>query len=69
MEDFRLLTTEEVSEEFKIPAWRLKKLRTTGGGPSYVKFSNARSAAVRYRPDDVREWLKTIKTKSNTQED
>jgi predicted DNA-binding transcriptional regulator AlpA len=50
----RLLSRVEVEERFGITKRYLEELATRGGGPKIVKLGGR---AVRYRPQDIREWI------------
>ena len=48
-----LLTQDEVAELCKLSVRTLERLRTTSGGPKYLKIRSS----VRFRPADVEAWL------------
>jgi excisionase family DNA binding protein len=41
----------------------LNKLRCSGGGPPFLKFGRA----VRYNPDDLKEWLDSRRVRSTSE--
>lgn len=58
------LTEKEAAEIIGAsPAW-LRAKRHYGGGPKYIKFGD-KNGAVRYRLEDLQEWLKA-RERSNT---
>ena len=51
----RLLTEREASEYIgRISRRTLRRYRTNGTGPRYVRLS---PAAIGYRPEDLDEWI------------
>ena len=50
----QLLTTEEAAERLGFKHATLQQWRWAGRGPSFVKFGHY----VRYRSDDLDEWVK-----------
>lgn len=51
-----LLDTKQLAERLSVSIQVIKKWRGLGIGPRFVKLD---SAAVRYRPKDINEWLVT----------
>ncbi|QTH60087.1 helix-turn-helix domain-containing protein [Corynebacterium hindlerae] len=49
------LTTRQVSERTKIPESTLRYMRHAGTGPKSFKLT---ARAVRYREEDVEQWIK-----------
>jgi excisionase family DNA binding protein len=54
-----LLTPEEVAEILKVHPGTLENWRVRGEGPPFVKLGNKRRSAVRYRRQDVENWIYT----------
>lgn len=52
-EVLELLSPEELAASIKMSKKTLAKWRCNGRGPRYVRLGHA----VRYRPQDVTEWL------------
>ncbi|WP_339033634.1 DNA-binding protein [Bradyrhizobium symbiodeficiens] len=50
------LDTESAAAYMGLRAGYLAKLRTLGGGPTFIKMG-----AVRYDPDDLDQWLESRK--------
>jgi len=48
-----LLNETQVADQLAISPRTLQMWRYKGGGPRYLKIG----AAVRYRPEDVEDWL------------
>ena len=48
-----LLTEEEVAKHLKVSLAALRRWRLEGRGPRFLKVS----ALVRYRPEELEEWL------------
>ena len=48
----KIVSTEEVAAYLGLAPITLAKMRTTGGGPRYLKLGRA----VRYRMADVQQW-------------
>lgn len=44
----------------------LNKLRSKGGGPPFIKRAGKRAGAIRYDPDDLDAWLKSLKRRSTS---
>jgi predicted DNA-binding transcriptional regulator AlpA len=59
-----LLTQNEVAEVCKLSVRTLERLRTTSGGPKYLKIRNS----IRYRPVDVEAWLASQIVRSTSEE-
>jgi hypothetical protein len=51
--DDEMLTTRDVSKEYKLTESSLEKWRVAGVGPNYLKLSRK----VMYRRSDVERWL------------
>jgi len=51
-----LLMEEEVSEKLQVSLACLRRWRLQGEGPPYVKMG----PMVRYRPQDIEDWLGTL---------
>lgn len=58
-----LLNESQVAEHFGISVMTLRKFRSSGGGPKYVKIG----ASVRYKPADLEEYVDT-NTRQTTSE-
>jgi predicted DNA-binding transcriptional regulator AlpA len=52
-----LKNRKEASQITGFSAATLAKWATVGKGPRFLKFGTGRSAAVRYRESDLREWI------------
>ena len=52
-----LLTQEQVAEILQIHPGTLENWRTRGEGPRFVKLGNKRRSPIRYRRQDVDDWL------------
>jgi len=61
----RLLTTEKAAQAVGYAPRTLEDLRWRGGGPPYVKLSGA----VRYDPQDLRDWIEDRKVRDTTDAD
>ena len=48
-----LLTQDEAAELLKLSVRTVERLRTSGGGPKFLKIRNS----VRYRLEDVQSWV------------
>jgi len=49
----RLLSRQEVEDQYGISKRFLETARTTGVGPVFVRIGRL----VRYRPDDIEQWI------------
>ncbi|HOQ47571.1 MAG TPA: helix-turn-helix domain-containing protein [Bryobacteraceae bacterium] len=56
----RLLNEWQVADSCSISVLTLRKWRSEGRGPRYVKIG----ALVRYRPDDVDAWIQSHASQS-----
>jgi predicted DNA-binding transcriptional regulator AlpA len=54
----RLLNERQVADSCSISVLTLRKWRSEGRGPRYVKIG----ALVRYRPEDVEVWIQSHET-------
>jgi excisionase family DNA binding protein len=63
MEHDTILTTEEAARYLKVSKRYLEKLRTTGGGPVFLKADRI----VRYRRRDLEEYLESLQARSTSQ--
>lgn len=52
-----LLTADAVSEILKISVGTLENWRQKGYGPAYLKLGGKRRSPVRYRRQDVDDWI------------
>lgn len=52
----KLLTTSEAGEILSMTRGALAQLRYLGTGPKFVKLTGR---AVRYRPEDIDEWIES----------
>ena len=59
-----ILSTDQAAVDYNIPRRVLTDLRTSGGGPTYIKVSHR---CVRYRRGDIEQWL-SERTKRFTQQ-
>lgn len=53
----RLLTQEQAAEFLTLSPRTLADWRCQGFGPRYRKLGTGRNAPVRYREDELEEWL------------
>jgi excisionase family DNA binding protein len=60
----QLLTTDEAAERLGFKNTTLQQWRWAGRGPNFVKFGHY----VRYRSDDLDEWVKARPSFSSTSE-
>jgi predicted DNA-binding transcriptional regulator AlpA len=68
MEDKRdnppeLLRTSTAAAITGLSTSTLNKLRCTGGGPAFLKLGRA----VRYKPDDLKDWLDSQRVQSTSE--
>jgi predicted DNA-binding transcriptional regulator AlpA len=56
----RLLNERQVADSCAISVLTLRKRRTEGRGPRYVKIGTL----VRYRPEDVDAWIESHEAQS-----
>jgi predicted DNA-binding transcriptional regulator AlpA len=54
-----LLTPEQVAEMLQVHPGTLENWRVRGEGPPFVKLGNKRRSPVRYRRQDVEDWIYT----------
>lgn len=59
MNTAELLTPEEVADLLKVHPGTLENWRVRGEGPRFVKLGNKRRSPVRYRRQDVEDWIFT----------
>jgi hypothetical protein len=52
-----LLTSQEVATLRRIKVQTLRRERSRGKGPPYLKFGQGRGGRVLYRAADLRAWL------------
>lgn len=57
----KVLTEQEAAPQVGLAVSTLQKLRVNGGGPRFLKLGRS----VRYREDDLTEWL-TARVVSST---
>lgn len=57
----RLLTLDELAEWLGVSPATVRDWRVDGKGPPAVKLGEGRNAAVRYRREDVEEWLLQVR--------
>lgn len=55
MDDF--ITSQRLAEELGFRPQTLRRWRSEGRGPRYIRFGDARRGRVRYARRDVAEWL------------
>lgn len=53
----RLLKEKEVAAMLGLSQRTLQGLRHRGGGPRFVKLGGKRTSTVRYRLEDIEEWV------------
>lgn len=53
----RCIDEKQLSECLHVEGSTLRQWRMNGSGPKFLKLGSGRKAAVRYRVDDVAEWL------------
>ncbi|WP_442899803.1 helix-turn-helix transcriptional regulator [Geomonas sp. RF6] len=63
-----LLTEHEVSQRVKMSVHWLRRKRWSGGGIPYVKMSDGRGGAVRYREEDVEVYMRSRGRRSTSEE-
>lgn len=51
------LTEEQVAEMIQVHPGTLQNWRVRGEGPRFVKLGSKRRSPVRYRVQDVEEWM------------
>lgn len=51
----RLLCEQELAQELRVSVASLRRWRLLRQGPNFLKVGSL----VRYRPDDIAEWLET----------
>ena len=56
-----LLTTKEVAEILKVTQVTLRKWRSAETGPSYFCIGEGSRPRVRYRRQDIEEWIKSCR--------
>lgn len=54
-ESGRLLTQEQVADYLQMPVRTMEAWRYSGDGPKFVRIGRR----VRYRPQDVEEWVES----------
>ena len=54
----KLLTPNQLAENLGVKPFALLQYRMNGKGPKYIKLGHL----VRYRQEDVDEWLESIKS-------
>ena len=64
MADLRTYSTAEISEMYGLGKSYLRKLRQLRKGPKYLKLGRM----VRYRKEDVEDWLNTALVEVNPKE-
>jgi hypothetical protein len=60
-----LLTEQQAAEILNYSPRTLQLWRRKGGGPRYIKSHFGRSGGIRYRREDLKEWM-TSHTLTNT---
>ena len=60
-----LLTTHEAATYLRLARPTLERFRLTGGGPAFCKMGGK---AVRYRQEDLDNWLESCVRKSTSDE-
>lgn len=63
-----LLTTRKAAEYLGLKSQTLRKWRTLGGGPRYIRLGDGPRGRVVYRATDLMEWLDS-RTYTNTAEE
>jgi excisionase family DNA binding protein len=53
----QLLTTDEAAALLRIGKNTLRNMRTAGKGPRAVRIGEGRAALVRYRRQEIAEWI------------
>lgn len=51
------MTSREVADYIRVSYVTLRTWRHEGKGPPYVKFADVTSGPVRYRKQDVDDWM------------
>lgn len=62
-----LLTPEQVAEMLQIHPGTLENWRVRGEGPPFVKLGQKRRSSVRYRKQDVEDWIFTDVKRTDAQ--
>lgn len=53
-----LLTEAEAAERLQVSVRTLADARRSGNGPRWIDLGTGSKALVRYRPEDLDEWLR-----------
>ena len=61
-----LMSENQAAEVLQVTPRALQAWRTRGGGPAYLRISHR---CVRYRPEDLEQWLEDRRFESTAQED
>jgi len=61
-----LLSENQAAEVLQVTPRALQAWRTRGGGPPYLRISHR---CVRYKPEDLEQWLEDRRYESTAQED
>ena len=51
------MTPEQVAEALQVHIGTLERWRFLGQGPKFIKMGKGRRSAIRYRKQDVDDWL------------
>lgn len=52
-----IMTPEQVAEALQVHIGTLERWRFLGQGPKFIKMGKGRRSAIRYRKQDVDDWL------------
>ncbi|MFN9187504.1 MAG: helix-turn-helix transcriptional regulator [Betaproteobacteria bacterium] len=52
-----IMTPEQVAEALQVHIGTLERWRFLGQGPRFIKMGEGRRSAIRYRKQDVDDWL------------
>lgn len=55
-----LLTTKEAATYLHVSRRTLEGMRSSGGGPKFIKFGPGKRAKVFYRRGDLETWLDSL---------
>jgi len=58
-EEGSLMTSRELANVLQISQQLVEDMRARGEGPKFMKIGERMNSPVRYRRDDVREWIES----------
>jgi predicted site-specific integrase-resolvase len=62
----QLMTPFEVADALRVSEIALARWRRAGSGPKFLKLSRGRSGLIRYRREDVADFLESITRRSTS---